>query len=265
MKTINTMKTNRKIILAAFMAIAIVGCVNAQKEGKYTIKSAKKIILENFHNDLEVKGHDSKDIVIKCSDYEEPPARAEGLKPVYSSGVDNTGVGVFAKEEDGVVILKPASKISSDADHEILIPRNMNVKIEFSNPWADDVEVENIAGEIEISALSGNIELNEIIGPVVINSINGDVEADFSSFSKEGPSSIECINGEIELKMPANISADVLMKTLNGDIYSNFDLEMKKKEDMKHIGGSEVSGKINGGGVSLKLHTINGKIYLRKK
>lgn len=261
------MKTSYKIITTLILLAAFVNCANSQgKKGTFKVSGAKKVIFENLHNDLIIKGHSGSDIEIDASDYEAPPENAKGLKPIYSSGVDNTGTGLSIKEDGNVVRISLASKRAEDADYTFSIPQNMDIKVEFQHPWGDDVEIENMSGEVEVSSLNGDIELTKITGPVVIYSINGDIEADFDKLSQDGPTSIETINGEIDITMPANSTADVSIKTLHGEAFTNFDLDIKSEnDDMTRIGGNKVEGQANGGGVELSFKTINGGIYLRKK
>ncbi len=63
--------------------------------------------------------------------------------------------------------------------------------------------------------------------------------------------------------MPANTPANIEMSDMNGNMYSDFDFHAQDK-NMKHVGGGSVHAQINGGGVDVKLRTINGNIYLRK-
>jgi len=55
------------------------------------------------------------------------------------------------------------------------------------------------------------------------------------------------------------------LSSWNGDIYANLDLKRPEKKGLKSYGSSNIKGKINGGGVAIKLNSTNGNIYLRKK
>ena len=64
------------------------------------------------------------------------------------------------------------------------------------------------------------------------------------------------------------------MKTLNGEIYTDFDLTISRrgnvdKSDRNGIYrvkiNNEITGDINGGGPTIQLKNHNGNIYVRKK
>jgi len=98
----------------------------------------------------------------------------------------------------------------------------------------------------------------------VLSTINGTVDVVFSEISKDKPSSIASINGEIDVTLPVTSAVNLEMRNMQGGMYSDFDLPSDDKQ-MKRVGGGAVNAKINGGGVSLKINSINGNIYLRKK
>ena len=75
-------------------------------------------------------------------------------------------------------------------------------------------------------------------------------------------------NGIIDISLPSNTPGNISLKTINGEIFTNFaiDFEKKTKNGLSYIGGGQkIRGTINGGGVDVKLSTINDNIYLRKK
>jgi len=70
--------------------------------------------------------------------------------------------------------------------------------------------------------------------------------------------SFKTINGEINLNLPANLSAAVDAQTLNGGINSDFPLNVTTMN-----GHKSVKGTIGAGGRELMLRTLNGSINLR--
>ena len=99
---------------------------------------------------------------------------------------------------------------------------------------------------------------------VVLSTINGTVNVTFSEISKDKPTSIASINGEIDVTLPAKSAVNLEMRNFQGGMYSDFDFPTDDKQ-MKKVGGGTVNARLNGGGVGLKMTNINGNIYLRKK
>ena len=95
---------------------------------------------------------------------------------------------------------------------------------------------------------------------LTLSTINGDIELK----GLTGPLDISTINGEIDLHIPSSHKANIEMSTINGTMYTNFDLDLNdEKNNLCKIGG-DVHTKLNGGGVNIDLETINGVIFLRE-
>ena len=87
--------------------------------------------------------------------------------------------------------------------------------------------------------------------------------------------SFSSLNGDVDVTFPASIKATVQLKSDQGEIYSDFDMQVQrtgaqvsKNEGSK--GKFRVSldkgmrGTINGGGQEIQFNNFNGDIYIRK-
>ena len=83
--------------------------------------------------------------------------------------------------------------------------------------------------------------------------------------NKNSPITVYSTNGALDISLPESTPSDVTLSTINGDIYTNFELRLPDKNGLRAIASKKVRGAINGGGVDLQLKTTNGNIYLRKK
>jgi hypothetical protein len=261
MKTIKTILT---VIIVAFITLGV-----SAQEYKHAVKQAKTLSITHLLGEIKIIGYDGSELVIETNHLEKKPDRAEGLKPVYKNGIkDNTDIGLNLSETGDIIEIKGASKGSEDAEYTFKVPKNLAVYIHVKSPFAnEDIDIENLAGEIEIQTMNGDISMKEITGPVVIHTMNGDIDATFDTMNQKSPTSITSMNGHIDVTIPADTPADLKMSSMNGQVYTNFDISFKEeKGDLKYIGGGkDVPGKINGGGVKLTLNSMNDNIYLRKK
>ncbi|PLX22427.1 MAG: hypothetical protein C0599_06390, partial [Salinivirgaceae bacterium] len=95
---------------------------------------------------------------------------------------------------------------------------------------------------------------------VSLKTINGNIE----SKNIENALALKTISGDIDISMDSKKSFDLIMKTISGDMFTDFEFEQQKKSNFIHIGGS-IDTEINGGGKPIELNTISGNIYFRKK
>jgi DUF4097 and DUF4098 domain-containing protein YvlB len=85
------------------------------------------------------------------------------------------------------------------------------------------------------------------------------------------------MNGKIDVAFPPSLKANLVMRTDNGEIFSDFDVQLQANaskptvEDTRGKGGKykikldkAVYGTINGGGPEIQFKGFNGDIYIRK-
>ncbi|RLD75158.1 MAG: hypothetical protein DRJ10_00825 [Bacteroidetes bacterium] len=93
-----------------------------------------------------------------------------------------------------------------------------------------------------------------------INSISGDIEVK----SMTNSLTLETISGFVDVTMDAKGKYNIVCSTITGEIYT--DLNLDKNAQPKHdIVGSKLSTSINGGGKSIKLKSISGDLFIRKR
>ncbi len=258
------MKKNM-FVLACLLLTAV---YTQAQEFKTKLANTKdsKIAIELDGENLKIEGYAGDEVIIKGGGVEPIPEQAKGLKPLYNTNVDNTGLGVAVNVEGGVLKIEKASRKS--AKYTIMVPNKASIMYTQVN-WqgGSPVSFSNIDGDLEIKTNNSDIKLTNVTGPIVANSISGKLTAVFSSLNQSTPSSISLISGDLDITLPATTKATLSMKSISGEIYSDLDLNLKSgKDGMSRVGGGHnINGNLNGGGVNLQLNTISSNIYVRKK
>ncbi|MGK7370180.1 MAG: DUF4097 family beta strand repeat-containing protein [Candidatus Halalkalibacterium sp. M3_1C_030] len=261
MKKLITLST-----LLLFCGIFLTAEIYAQ-EFTYTLGNSpdKTIEFTLSRSDVVIEGHDSDEVVIRNLDFDAPPERAKGLKALYNSAEDNTGIGLSVEEENGTLKIITASR--DNGDYRLMVPNRVRVMIEEINWGGGDFELRNLQGEIEIKSKNGDMKLMNITGPIIASSTSGDMEISMDNLSQMGPTSISLVSGFIDISMPANSKANLFLSSISGEIYTDLDIQISgnRGESMRRLGGGrKIEGILNGGGVEVSLKTISGDIYLRK-
>ena len=110
-----------------------------------------------------------------------------------------------------------------------------------------------------------NLEINyEVFLPVnaelSINSISGDIEVK----SMTNTLILETISGFVDVSLDAMGKYNIVCSTITGEIYT--DLKLDNNAQAKHdIVGSKLKTSLNGGGKSIKLKSISGDLFIRKR
>jgi hypothetical protein len=220
---------------------------------------------------IKVRGEDRKDVAVESRGHSQArPSRDDGMHRL-----DLGGGGFDIKEENNIVNIK-TDLFNQGHDLVILVPRHSSLELKTLS--GGDIDVENVEGEIEAENLNGGIHLKDVGGSVVAHSLNGAVTADLRSVDPAKPMSFSTMNGKIDVTLPADVKAQVSMKTDNGEILSDFDVKLTSSSkvipdpDGRQRDGSfhvrldkTLHGTINGGGPEYIFRSFNGEILIRKR
>jgi hypothetical protein len=235
---------------------------------KFSSTDNRKIVLNMDKSDIDIAGYDGDEVVISVTgDYNTtPPDRAKGLKALYQTGEDNTGLGLAVSQENNTITINKITN-RGEPNYRVKVPRKISVVFEEINHHGHEINISGIEGNIRVNSKSSAIRLKDINGSVEASSIGGDINVEFARLSQENPSSFKVVGSTIDVVLPASTKADIRMKSISGEIYTDFDLGTSETKDglKKVAGGRTIEGKANGGGVALNLESIGSDIFIRKK
>lgn len=249
----------KKVVITA-VCILTATLIKAQEDYTRALDGIAWVKITSSAN-LTIMAHEANEILIESRSSNRAPERSKGLRLVGAGGEDNTNVGFSVIQEGNDLIV---TNLKKNANAKIYLPKNQKVAVKST--WNGNILMEGFTNEIEANCqLNGGITIEKVSGPITANSLNGAVEIIFDDIEQNSPSSIFTTNGVVDITLPGNTKADLSMSSYNGDVYTNFDIKSKTTEGMKKVSSKKTSGTINGGGVSLKLRSTNGNIYLRKE
>lgn len=257
----SNMKNTLLLALAGLLAASTAGHAQEYKS-KFGGKD-RKVVIDMHGGEVTIEGHNGDELVIRGNGFEEPPKRAEGLRSVYNTAEDNTKLGLsVTKAGDNTIRIVKASRKS--ANYTIQVPRQTAVVYNEANWSGGDLEIRDVTGDLEVNMKNSDAKLLNVAGPVVAHTISSDIVVRFASLPQV-PSSISNVSGAVDVTMPANSKATLKLRSVSGEIYTDFDLNMNKQQgDLQRVGGQTVEGTVNGGGSTLSLKNVSGDIYVRK-
>jgi hypothetical protein len=200
---------------------------------------------------------------------EEKEKKIAGMKRLSGSSS-----GLEVEEENNVITITTQSwRTATDLD--IQVPVASSLEIQSSMDGA--VVVEGVSGEVDINNINGPVTLRNVSGTILVHTVNGDIEAGLTRLAPDKPLSFSTMNGDIDVTLPADVRANLKMKSEQGDIYSDFDINMTRQPAQSEPSEKTDQGKyritfdksllgtINGGGQEISFTTFRGDIYIRKK
>jgi len=270
----------RNIVTLAFTFILSLAAVVAHSQNnEFTVPLSDpgkrgKLNAHLNYGSITIKGSARKDVLVKYTedrdedkDRHKPNTTKDGLRRVGGGGLD-----LEASENNNQVRVKSDSW-NNKINLEIEVPAGFDLELHTYNDG--DLLVTNVQGALELKNYNGEITASNISGSVVANTYNGAIRVTFDKVTEGTPMSYSTYNGDIDITLPAATKATFKMKTEQGEILTDFDMNVTssgpvQKKDPRS-GAYKLTidewkrGDINGGGAEVSMKTYNGDVIVRKK
>ncbi len=156
-------------------------------------------------------------------------------------------------------------------DYEIQVPYDTELILKTVNDG--DIVVKKVSGDFTINGLNGGIDMQEMSGSGSVRTLNGPVKVTFAK-NPAKPSEFHSLNGSVDIYFQPGLNADLAFKTLNGGVYTDFDVVSRpvagsqqnvNGKFLYRIDNRNMAGRTGNGGPELKFDTLNGSIRLHSK
>ena len=269
------MRTKNTLLIAA--AIWTIGGACGQDTDKVNIpfRDASKprtVNIEVFNGSITVHAYSGNEAIVESTGRTSRRSHSESAPPgMHQIGPGRGGLDIT--EENNVVNIRAGVMGSSDVS--VQVPTQTNLKLRSLN--GGKIVVEGVSGEIDAQNMNGSVTVTNVSGSVLANSMNGKVTVSLDKVTPNKTMSFSSMNGTIDVTLPADIKANLKMKSDNGDIWSDFDIKLSSSappqvDDQRSSGGKyrwrvdrTMLGTINGGGPEMSFVTYNGNVIIHKK
>jgi hypothetical protein len=156
-------------------------------------------------------------------------------------------------------------------DFQLQVPRNIEVKLKTVN--SGHVTVQGVTGDFSVHNVNGGIDMKNVAGSGVAKTVNGPVKVSFRENPRE-KSDFATINGNVELYFVRGLSGDFRFKTMNGAVYSDFEMTSlpaqpvsTERRGTKFVFRSDrfTGGRVGSGGPEIKAENLNGDIRILER
>jgi hypothetical protein len=230
---------------------------------------------------ITIKGTNRKDIAIEAHPVGDESPRRRNDEPVPPGLRRLTQSGDFSVEEEKNVVSIDVDSPVRSFDFVIEVPVRTNLHLETVKGW---ILVEGVDGDLEVDSVNGAVTLTNVGGSVVAHSVNGKLLATVMRIAPQKPMAFTSMNGSVDVTLPAAVKANLKLRSDQGDVYTDFDLQARGSASGSAASSAAASGdtgrrrnvrqqidvdkaiygSVNGGGPDFEMRTFNGNVYVRK-
>ena len=240
------------------------------------------IFIDNVDGDIEIQAIENlEEISVKVT--KQIDALDKDMAKNYCEAIEIKQL----REKDRIILkteVSAASATAPDALSEGIFSARVNYHIGVIQDIAvvirngrGNVRIEGITGAQDIGTTNGTVELIGVLGQFQVTVIKGSIKGKIwlngeSAFSTTNglidleildtlsfPLTLETTDGDINLRLPSEYSADLEAQCKNGKVISEIPLTIEKQKS-----ASVLRGNFNDGGPLLKLNASNGDITIQE-
>jgi hypothetical protein len=244
---------------------SIAGAQEFQKS--YSVGEGGRVIVHNVSGNISVTGYEGNMILVNG----------------FKEGRDRNRVEVedHSGPERVELNVRYPHNCNCDASirFEIKVPRSEKYRFDPLSTASGNVEVSGVTGELRVesasgdllvknvagstraSTASGNVRVKEVTGSVNANSVSGNVDVEIARLESGNGMKFSAVSGNVRVKLPANLDADVEMSTLSGSLRTDFPIEV---EEQRFGPGKRAHGRLGKGSHTLHLSSTSGDVNLER-
>lgn len=275
-------------VVASIALVAGTLVAESRKEYRFNVGAKAGISVTNPYGSISVRPSTDNTVVIRA---------------LLSSGkveVDNSQIGNRVMIQSH--LLAGADATSGRVDYEILVPADASITLHSSTgpllaeKLHGDVTMEGAAATVNVRDLSnahvhvktlngsvtlnnvqdGHVEIDSLSGEVILVGVNGPLVQVVSTsghisytgdFGNSGEYRLTSHSGDIDATIPASTSADVVARSIKGEVHDDIPLQPMTHTWFPIKEGRAFAGTMGHAAMSstVVLRTFSGKIHLKKR
>jgi hypothetical protein len=248
------------------LLLAAAGILTAQDfQRTYPLDPGGRISVQNVSGGISLTGENRRDVLVLA--FKEGPDR-DLVQVEDESSADRILVRALYPQN---------ARCDASIRFEVHVPSGLELNIDSLSNASGDILVRAVRGNLRARTASGNVTVEQAEGTVHATSASGDVSVQgvsgiVNAQTASGDVDVELVeqgtgaemkfssaSGDVTVKAPANLNAEVQMSTASGKLSSDFPLTV---EDGERGPGRKAFGRLGSGSCLLKISTASGNVNL---
>jgi hypothetical protein len=244
-----------------------------------------ELIVDNLCGPIAVEAYAGREVVLEAKKtvFARDEARAAKAEEEVRLDLSEKGNTVEAYVDGPFRDEEGPNGIHTHRDPGYMVRYDFTVKVPARTDLVlktvidGDIEVRGVEGRFDVHNVTGRVRLVDAAGSGKAQTVANSVTVAFRR-PPDGPCSLKSVSGDVEIDLPGEPSADFRFKTMNGEVYSDFDVtrlpnaapvrEERRPGDnaaYRYRSGGFTGVRAGKGGPEISLETLTGDILIAKR
>jgi DUF4097 and DUF4098 domain-containing protein YvlB len=226
----------------------------------YPLGAAGRVSIQNINGDVQITVWDQNTVKVDAVKRAYQRERLDEAKVVVENTADSIRIKTEYPDRNQTFTDQGPRRYNNPAtvDYMLTIPRK--ARLDSAELVNGSLEIEGVEGDVKAASVNGQLKARGLAGEVKLSTVNGSVEAVMTRLDDSKAITLNSVNGNILLIIPANAGAQIKASTVHGGITNDFGLMVN---DGQYV-GHDLSGQIGSGGPRIRLSNVNGPIAVKR-
>lgn len=206
-----------------------------------------QISIHNISGDVKVVGYTGDSIVVDA----------------YKVGPDRDQVTIEDTSSQGRLDLRvhyaAHHHTNAGVNFEVKVPQAFQYNFDKIESVSGNVTVQDVKGRMRAQSVSGSVEVRGLSGMVSASSISGSVDVEIAAEAGAGEMKFSSISGNVSVRAPRALDADIEMSTISGSLKCDFPIEIREP---RYGPGRSARGRLGNGTNNLRITSVSGRVSL---
>ena len=203
---------------------------------------------------ISIKGWERNEVLVRSRIQTQAPTQAEADQLAREVRVETAGLSIHAEGP------QPREDYQWYVSYEIFVPRRSDLSLQAHN---GGISISDVSGRIDFKTLNGGVTLRRVGGAVRGSTTNGGVHVELAGVRWDGEElNVKTTNGGVNIAMPNNYSAHLETSTMNGNVSSDFPMNVPLTERGRMP--KDISVDLGSGGSPIRVTTTNGGVRVAR-
>lgn len=246
------MKTIAPIFAALLFATAAAGAVTETITQNYPLTPDGTIAVSNVNGSVTITSWDKNEVAIEAVKKAENAADLARIHVKFDAQPARLVIDT-EYEKSGMFF---RNNVRGEVQYTLRVPAGVSLKkIETVN---SSITVKGVRGAVNLRTVNGGIRAGGLHASASLHTVNGGIFAAFDGLPADTRSTMETVNGGVEIELPSDAGVRIDAHSVNGGLHCDLPITI---ESNAH---GTLRGTLGDGGATLDTRSVNGGVTIRK-